>query len=369
MHHRQAAAAFALAAVAGACAAQSNVTLYGNIDEYGNYMKSSSGTHVVALEDGAFLRSRFGFKGQEDIGDGWLVKFTLETGFNTDSGGFAGNSIFDRQSWVGIATPSVGEFRVGRQNGPIFVRGAYIDYTTRTLGSVVNDFGVPSRYDNDVSFISARFAGVQAEAHVSLPETAAGNHPLVYQFGVDWQDDDFVVGYAGLRGRPPANPEIDRDVVYDNVFADWRWSRGTVYLAYVHSNNNTSTSVSNNAGQILGNTGGYNDGTNADLNHFYDIWQVSADWRPVPLLRVGALWGRIEDTSGRDRGATGASLGAYYDLSKRTTLLALVNWLRNDASGGFRFVGSGGLKSNFTNPDDVNGRTITGLGIGAIHRF
>jgi predicted porin len=368
MHPFRTAAAVALAALAAPVAAQSSVTIYGDIDEYGNYMKSSSGTHIVALEDGAFLRSRLGFKGQEDIGGGYAVRFTLETGFNADSGGFAANQLFDRQTWVGLANP-YGELRIGRQNGPIFVRGGYIDYTTRTLGSVINDFGVPSRYDNDVSFITARLAGVQAEGHVSLPESPVGNHPLVLQFGVDWQNDAFTVGYAGLRGLTPTDPRIAQDVVYDNVFANWRWSQGTVYVAFVRSNNNTATSVSNNAGQILGNTGGYNAGDNPDLHHFYDIWQVSADWRPAPLLRVGALWGRIEDTSGRDRGATGASLGAYYDLSKRTTLLALVNWLRNDADGGFRFVGSAGLKTNFTNPDDINGRTLTGLSIGAIHRF
>jgi predicted porin len=365
---RKIATAAALTCATACGHAQSNVTLYGDIDLYGNYMSSSSGTHVVALEDGAYLRSRFGFKGQEDIGGGYYVKFTLETGINADSGGFAGNSIFDRQSWVGIAG-HYGEFRVGRQNGPIFTRGAYIDYTARALGSVVNDFGVPSRYDNDVSFISTRFAGVQAEGHVSLPESPVGNHPLVIQLGVDWQNDDFVLGYAGLRGLPPTNAEINKDVVYDNVFANWHYGKGTIYLAYVHSNNNTATTVSNNAGQILGNTGGYNAGNNPDLHNFYNIWQVSGDWYATPLLRLGALWGRIEDTSGRDRGATGASVGAYYDLSKRTMLLALVNWLRNDTNGGFRFAGSGALKSNFTNPNDINGRTITGLSMGVVHRF
>ena len=114
MNIPRAAAAVTLAGVAGTAVAQSSVTIYGDIDEYGNYMKSSSGTHVVAIEDGAFLRSRLGFKGQEDIGDGYLVKFNardrLQHGLRRLR---RGNTIFDRQAWVGLAAPSVGEFRSG----------------------------------------------------------------------------------------------------------------------------------------------------------------------------------------------------------------------------------------------------------------
>ena len=50
--------AAALACGAGLAGAQSNVTLYGDIDLYGNYMSSSSGNHIIALDDGALLRSR-----------------------------------------------------------------------------------------------------------------------------------------------------------------------------------------------------------------------------------------------------------------------------------------------------------------------
>lgn len=352
-----------------ASAEPTSVTLYGNIDLYGNYMHSSSGNHIVALEDGALLRSRWGLRGNEDLGNDYGITFKLEGGINADNGSSATNGIlFDRQSYVGLATP-VGEFRVGRQNGPIQSRGAFIDYTARDLGSMINNFGVPSRYDNDVSFISTRYAGLQVEGHASLPESPVGNHPLVLQLGVDYIAPSYRVGYLGLRGLPPSNAAIDKSVVYDNVYANWMYGSGTVYLSYVHSNNNTATAVSNTAGQILGNSGGYNAGTNPDLNHFYDIWQASADYQVASQLRVGALWGRIQDKSGRDRGASGGSIGAYYDLSKRTILLALVDTIRNDTNGGWRPAGSGGLKSNFTSPGDVNGRTINGAQLGVVHKF
>ena len=364
-----AAAAFLLAPLAAAQAETSSVTLYGVIDEYVNRMHSNSGANVIAIEDGALLRSRLGFRGVEDLGGGWFAKFQLEGGFNADSGGQAAvGSIFDRQAWLGLGN-GLGEVRVGHQNGPIQARGGYIDYTARDLGSMINNFGVPSRYDNDVSVITTRWNGLQLEGHVALPESPVGNHPLVIQAGVDYATDAFRVGYLGLRGLPPTDAAIDKALAYDNVYADWMYGKGTVYLAWVRSNNNTASPVSNTAGQILGNTGGYNAGTNPDLNNFYDIWQVSADWQLSGALRVGALWGRIQDQSGRDRGASGGSIGAYYDLSKRTTLLALVDTIRNDTNGGWRPAGSGGLKSNFTNPSDVNGRDISGVQFGVVHRF
>jgi predicted porin len=362
--------AASLALLASTAGAQSSVTLYGNIDLFGNYMKSSSGTHIVALDDGAYLRSRWGMRGVEDLGSGYAAKFQLEGGIYSDTGGSATNGIlFDRQSWVGLATPGAGEFRIGRQNGPIFLHGGSIDFTARTLGSVINAFGVPARYDNDVSYISPRLSNMQFEGHVSLPESPVGNHPLVIQASLDYTGDVIAAGVMSLRGLPPTNAAIDESVVYDNAYANWKYGHGTVYLAYVRSNNVTKNAVSNTAGSILPPTGGYNAGTNPDLHNFYNIWQVSADYYVTPLLRVGALWGVIDDTSGRSQGATGGAIGTYYDLSKRTTLYALIDTIRNDTNGGFRPNGSAALHANFTNPADVNGQSISGMQVGVVHRF
>lgn len=352
-----------------AMAQTSSVTVYGSLDQYVNYLKSSSGASVKSLEDGAYLRSRLGFRGVEALGDGWTAKFQIEHGLSADTGGQADATRFwDRQAWVGLGS-KIGDVRLGRQNGPIFARGGSIDFTSRTLGSVVNAFGVPTRYDNTVSFTSTRLAGFTFDAHVSIPESALGNRPFVYQIGTDYVSDSFRVGYAGMRGRPPTGAVINKEVVYDNLFANWMYGKGTVYLAYVRSNNNTATGVSNNAGTIVGNVGGFNTGTNPDLNNFYRIWQVSADFVATPQLRIGALYGVINDQSGRDRGATGAALGAYYDLSKRTTIVALANTLRNDANGGWRPSGSAGLKTTFTAPGDINGKRIDGVQLGVVHRF
>lgn len=359
-----------LGVLACAAHAQSSVTLYGSVDQYLSRLSSSSGAHVTALEDGTTLRSRLGFRGEEDLGGGLKAKFALEMGLSADSGSPADTTrSFDRQSWVGLAT-SWGEFRFGRQNTAIFYRGDYIDFSSRTLGSVVNAFGTPSRYDNDIAWISPRWAGVLLEAHYALGETTAGaGNQGVYQGAIDYLNGPFRVGYAGIVGKAPSNAAVKRDMRYDNLYANYDWGQGKVYAVYVRSNNNAASGVLANGGSILGNVGGVVAGTNAEATRFYRITQLSADWRVMPQLRIGALYGRIRDTSGNGKNATGWGLGAYYDLSKRTTLVALAHSIDNDPAAGFRPSGSAAVRTNFTAAGDVNGRRISGIALGAVHRF
>jgi predicted porin len=161
---------------AEAASAQSNVTMRGNIDQYVNDMTSSSGAKVKSLKDGACLRSHVGRRGTEDLGDGLQAKFQLEGGLSTDTGRF-----FDRQSWVGIAD-QYGEARVGRQNGPMFAHGGNIDDTTRTLGSTINNFGVPSRYDSNGGFRPGGSAGLKTS--FTNPADINGRTINGVQFGI-----------------------------------------------------------------------------------------------------------------------------------------------------------------------------------------
>ena len=354
-----------------AAAQSGTVTMYGTVDEYANYMHSSSGASIKALEDGAFLRSRLGFRGIEDLGDGLSAKFTLEMGINATSGAQADTTRgFDRQSWVGLASTTWGEVRVGRQNTAIFYRGDWIDFTSRTLGSIVNTFGVPSRYDNDFSYLSPRLAGAMLELHFAPSETVYGARgQAVYQAALDWVQRPYRVGYAGLRGKAPSSAAYPGSVRYDNFYANYDYGQGKVYVVFIRTNNSTASGGLNNAGTLLGNVGGVVAGTNPDVNRTYDISQVSVDYKVTPLLRLGAIYGRISDTSDSGRDAKGGVLGAYYDLSKRTMLYALLDRIDNGPNAGFRPAGSAGLPYNFTNPNDVNGRKIDGAQLGILHRF
>ncbi|MGS0744120.1 porin [Glaciimonas sp. GG7] len=363
-----------LAACATLAQAQTNVTIYGDLDQYIGYIHSSTGKSVTGLNDGAILRSRLGFKGVEDLGGGYQAKFNLEQGIGANTGAAADSTrIFDRQSWVGINTPG-GEFRFGRQNTIIFYIGGAIDYTERTtFGSMINTFGVPSRYDNDISYKSARLAGFQFDAHYATNETPGETIGKrgVYQLGVDYTGGPYRAGYAGLWAKPLANAIYDKAVVYHNVYADYDYGQGKVYLAYVRSNNSTSNANGNNGATILNNVSNPTNtftGANPGVLRMYNIYQISADYRLSAQFRVGALYGVIKDTSSSNAGAHGGNIGAYYDLSKRTTLYGFANYMKNDSGAGFRFSGSAGPTANLAGVD-INGKSLIGLQTGILHRF
>jgi predicted porin len=365
----------AFPSVALAQASGSGVTIYGDFDEYYGYIHSSSGNHITGLNDGAILRSRLGFRGNEVLRPGYEAKFNLEMGFNADTGTGADPSrLFDRQAWVGVGTP-FGEVRIGRQNTEIFLIGGAIDYTDRTtFGSIINTFGVPSRYDNDISYKTPRVYGAQLSVHAALPENGGatrGNHSL-YQLAVDWQGGPYRVGYAGLQARPnDITATVPDRINYHNAYANYKYSKGTFYLAFVRSNNSTASANGRNAAAILGNVSIPNNffpGTDPNATRYYNIWQVSADYRFSPELRVGALWGVMNDTTDRESGARGGNVGAYYDLSKRTTLYGFANYMKNERNAGFRFSGSAGPSANLVGID-INGRRLTGLQLGVLHKF
>jgi predicted porin len=369
---------------AGTAAAQSpltysvggaNFTLYGDVDLYLNYMHSSSGKTIVALQDGAYLRTRIGVRGDKDVGGGYAMKFTFEQGLNETQGAQADTTrLFDRQAWVGLATPG-GEFRAGRQNGAIFYKGSYVDNTTRTLGSVINAFGVPSRYDSDLAYISPRMGGFQVEGHYSLQGSIADHttEQGIYQLGLEYLGGPVRVGYANIIGKPPAGAAVSKKVFYHLGYFNYDYGMGKVYLAFVRSNNNSTTgaapNVLFNGGTPMGNTGALITGTDVGALTEYDIPQISADYQVTKTLRLGALYGKIKDKSGTGKNASGWNLAAYWDVFKDTMGYFLVNSLDNDPAAGFRPAGSAGLTKPFTAAADVNGQTIRGVQVGFVYKF
>jgi len=370
-------------------------TFYGDIDVYANHMKSSSGHTINELEDGAILTSRWGFKGDKPLAPGYEMKFDLEGGFNALNGKFGdsangtyGGRLWNRQAWLGLLTPA-GEFRVGRQNSTIQQMGGEIDYAGRNLGGVINYFGVPSRYDSDISFLSNRFFGFTVQLHYSLAgaDVVAPNGNIanvgnqkVYQFMADYKQGPFTAGYMEIVGEPPAGgtngaaPKYGRNVVYMNPYVNYDYGKGKIWLAGVRSNNNGSNGTLPNGTQPLSNTGVTATGTlvtgaNNDVNTFYNIGQISASYIITNRLVVGGLYGVIRDTTNHVKNNHGYNLGVFYDLFKDTHVYGMYDVVKNDQGAGFTQAASGGLLNNFKTVNDVVGRTITGYQVGLMYNF
>ncbi len=364
-------------------AAGGTFMVYGDFDEYVNHMRSSSGAKINALQDGAVLRSRLGFTGAKDFGNGYGGAFVLETGLNATNGAQAdqpnanttglttSGRLFDRQAWAGLTSSSFGEFRVGRQNTDIQSQGNYIDYTARNLGSVVNSFGVPSRYDGDFAYLSPRMAGVQVVAHYAVggggQQTTSTFNQAVMQLRADYVYGPIRVAYSGLLAKAPNGTVHGHEVYYHSAYANYDYGRGTIYAVYVHSNNGGGA-LSNTGGNEVGNIPSVVNGSNATVQTPYDIYQVSADYRLSSTLRLGGLYGKIKDTVNSSGSATGWSVGAYWQAFSNFTLYSLVDEIDNDSTASFGLAGSAGLTKNFSGAN-LTGRKITGVQLGGLLRF
>ena len=346
-----------------------SVTIYGDIDQYANYMHSSSGSNLSAIEDGALLRSRLGMTGQHTVSPGYAMHFDVEQSLDFTNGSQPGaGRLFDRQAWAGVQTP-YGDFRVGRQETIAFFHGGMVDFTSRTLGSVVNAFGVPARFDNDLSYSSPVFNGLQLQAHYALSSangSTVGSNGAVYQLGANFEKGPLVVGYNGLWADAPGGATYSTKGEYQNAYADYDYGHGKVYLTYVRSNVGPGSGFSGIGGAFPG--GVPLTGTSAAINDYYNVYQISADYDLTSALRVGALYGQIKDSNNSNNGAKGMAVGSYYTGIRNTTLYALVDSLSNDSNAAFDESGSAPLTKAFSS-SDLKGKRITGVQVGFMYKF
>src|SRR5450830_1819632 len=172
--------------------ASSSVVIYGitNTDKVANATTANpTGTGARLSEDTAVAQgSRIGFKGVEDLGGGLRALFTLENGFNADTGEIAqGGLFFGRTAIVGLSGKG-GTIYLGRQKDYIDDLAPYngaLDF-----GSLVNNIHAlnldrtqGSRVNNSVRYNSPVMGGVTVSALYGFGEQA-GSTGAGQSFGI-----------------------------------------------------------------------------------------------------------------------------------------------------------------------------------------
>ncbi len=118
--------ALALAALSGAAGAQTSVTIFGVADAAVRSASTNGAGSITSLVSGAYSSSRYGFRGQEDLGGGMLASFWLESFLNVDTGAITPAG-FQRRSTVSLAHRQWGELRLGRDYTPTHSSWARFD--------------------------------------------------------------------------------------------------------------------------------------------------------------------------------------------------------------------------------------------------
>jgi predicted porin len=169
-------AALATLAATGAYA-QSSVTVYGRLNASVERQKSGD-TSIWALQNSS---SRIGFKGTEDMGGGLTAGFQIEHGFNVDSGTASQAAFWARQSEVNLGSKTMGTLRLGNFTSEAYYATAdYVSMHNHDTGTSSDAlYAYVTRNTNKVAYRTPTFAGFNAEAAVSLNETAAAGERSV----------------------------------------------------------------------------------------------------------------------------------------------------------------------------------------------
>lgn len=200
-----------LGAFAGIAHAQSSVTLYGLIDEGFNYTSNVKGNDAFQLESGDLQGSRWGLKGNEDLGNGLRAIFQLENGFNVNTGALGqGGLEFGRQAYVGLASNTAGALTLGRQYDSVVDDLAPLTANGNWAGELFshpfdNDNTDNSfRINNSVKYTSVNYSGFQFTGLYGFSNTAgAFSDNSAWSLGATYANGPLSVAAAYLNLSHP----------------------------------------------------------------------------------------------------------------------------------------------------------------------
>ena len=172
-----------LAAMVGGVHA-ANVSLYGAADLGLSYqyskVKGGDTTHSYGLNSGNLGASKFGLKGEEDLGNGYAVGFKLENGFDADTGKLGQDGrLFGREAALTMKTP-FGSLAAGRMGSLTSGAGTYDIFQAYAdvFDGGVNTIGTgywqgTGRYDNMLTYATPDMAGMKVYAQYGFANDGA----------------------------------------------------------------------------------------------------------------------------------------------------------------------------------------------------
>ncbi|AXS80479.1 porin [Dechloromonas sp. HYN0024] len=355
------------AATSGAVFAQTNVTIYGNVDMGAMFRQGHNGTVAngqsqYSLQSSSSL-SYIGFKGVEDLGNGTKALFDLQYRISPDTS--TGLSTAGHQ-YVGL-TGGFGTVVAGYLDGIRYgIYGKYNPFGNYSIGSLTSMTTQYDRAANALAYISPAFAGFTVIlATATNTQGAEGSLNTVHSPMT-----------APTRGNNGDDRLLSANLIYANgplsIDLDYETTRAVGYdkdRLYV-----ATTGASYDFGAVK--VSGVYDVIKGDVNSFiggnavgpllgvpagqrYDRrnWFVGAT---VPLGKFSVLgsFGQVKDKTVSNADAWKIGVGARYALSKRTELYADYAHIKNDSAAGYS------IGNNI-----VAGVGVNGLAMGMKHSF
>ncbi len=364
--------ALAVLASSGAAMAQSTFTLYGVVDAGLDRQKGGSSTaatpapstaatnSVNSVTSGNLNGSRWGLRGSEDLGGGLKGVFTLESGFNTDTGvSGQGGRLFGRQAFVGLEG-GFGSIRIGRQYTPI--------------GNVEDAIGTKN-YDPLVLLGTYGSSGGAGNTNINAYRTDNAINYKTPSFGGFTAELEYSTQLSGSEINSGTSPKQGRHYGFNGMYANGPISAGLGYIQLQDVNATLAGAQKRNEVAVFGS---YDFGMAKPLAYYVQTQGGTAATQDPKKMRVyglnvavpfgaftvtpGVAFGK--DVNGSNLSGAGTKddakvfiLQTQYDLSKRTAFYGNVSVVSNDAAA----------NKGFNNPN--LDQTSSGIQVGVRHRF
>lgn len=370
----------AAAVAAAAFSAQAaEVTLYGSVSTGVLYQNTPSltnadgtttdSTNSFSMESGFWGDSIWGITGEEDLGNGWTVGFTLENEFGSDTGEMAGadgGKIFDSQAYLSIGNDLV-KFAFGNIGG---------------LASAGGDFDLLVGFDPMEAFVGPAGLGAFASKDYASDNMAVAEITPLEGLKVSlmanagdeddkarWSDRNHYYGVGlSYENGPLALAGIAEMRKYDSQAGwganddtdSWTFTVAAAYdfevvrpsFVYQHASKTREFA----AGEI------------SDAAYNFDSFMLGAT---APLgqgtLRASVQYVKGENDAVSDEEGSATILGlAYtYDMSKRTTLYGAA-FYSVGGDGLDKDLGANETEFGLMGRADYNS---VGFGVGLVHTF
>ena len=319
--------------------AQSSVTLYGTIDDGVNYVNNQGGGRAIQMVSGTLLGNRFGFRGSEDLGGGLNTIFTLENGYDSNTGKLGqGGLLFGRQAFVGLSG-NFGTVTLGRQYDEM--SGEYLglleagDTFAGYLGAHaadVDNLNDTFRINNSIKYRSPDYHGFSMSALYGFGGVAgdfAANSAV--SVGLRYQQGGLVFDAAYEKVNNPgvavygatSNPSPDQSFATALPTPIWGgyqsaeklqiygagagYTLGNATLRFVYTNTRfeeiTETLHTPYLGQAV-----------------FQNYEANVQYQFTPAVNVGVSYTYTDAPGAKYQQI---NFGAQYFLSKRTTVYAI----------------------------------------------
>jgi predicted porin len=359
----------------------SNVEIFGRLD-MGIINANNLGTarqSMTQITSSPIATSFLGFRGTENLGGGNAVGFLIESQINpadgtqgASSASGASNTLFARESNVFVRNNDLGTFRFGRQVMPIY---QYFNAQDVRGGM---GFGSSMIYFADGS----SFGGT------ATAKTGIGNMTgSTYGSNIaSWQSPNWngltvrsMYGFGNTAGDMDYGQRIGVGALYD---------KGPYIVTAGYYESKGSTGLKTGQYQFLGGgyritdrwiaRGGYTQISNPSIsgqaNSKFDLKQLSTQYQVTSDTAVFLGHYQFADKVTTANKATMWSTGVEKNLSKRTTVYALLARQANAGTSDFAAYGGGGANANSLNTAQYSsvvtpGVTQTAYGVGIRHTF